>query len=389
MVNRVKMKLQESKIEDLIALRRALHRNPELSGKEKSTAGHILKFISAYEPDKIIDGLGGNGIAFVFNGEKPGPTLMFRSELDALPIDEINDFKHRSQYKNIGHKCGHDGHMSIVSGLGVLLSESKIAKGRVILLYQPAEETGEGAEWVLSDPKFRELQPDYIFALHNLPGFPVNSVITKEEHFASASKGMIIKLTGKTSHAAEPENGISPAFAVSDLIKALVNLPEKTKELKDFSLATLINVNLGERAFGTSPGYAEVMATLRSYRNDDIDILTEKAVDLVKEASTKYRLKHEIEWTEEFPATINNKDALACVDKAIEKLELKNIRIDKPFNWSEDFGHFTNKFSGALFGLGSGESHPQLHNPDYDFPEELIPTGIQIFYAIAKEFGVI
>jgi amidohydrolase len=383
------MILKNDQLDSLINLRRSLHKTPELSGKEKVTPERIRNFISQFEPDEIVEYLGGNGLAFVFKGNEPGPTLMFRSELDALPIDEINDFEYRSKYKNIGHKCGHDGHMSIISGLGVLLSDSKIVKGKIILLFQPAEETGEGAEWILQDKKFENLQPDYVLALHNLPGFPKSSVITKPEHFASASKGMIIKLTGKTSHAAEPENGISPAFAVSDLIKALVNLPETTTELKDFALVTLINVNLGERAFGTSPGYAEVMATLRTYRNDDMDILTEKAVDLVKEASANYRLKQEIEWTEEFPATINHKETLEVVEKAASKLELKNIKIDKPFKWSEDFGHFTNKYNGALFGLGSGKNHPQLHNPDYDFPEELIRTGVEIFYEVLIEFGMI
>jgi len=376
------MKWEEIESE-LISLRRELHKYPELSGKENNTAERIIKFAEKFNPDDIIKNIGGNGLAVIFKGNQEGKTILIRCELDALPIEEENQFDYKSSNDGVSHKCGHDGHMAIVSGLIPILSENKIDKGRVILLYQPAEETGEGAEKILHDEKFKSIKPDYVFALHNLPGFEKNKIVIKENEFASASKGLIIKLYGKTSHAAEPEKGITPSLAVAELIQWLVELPQKEK-FDEFSLVTIIHAKIGERAFGTTPGYAELMATLRSYKNEDMVKLQKKAEEIIDDVATKNNLKNEIEWVEEFPSTVNDKYCVDVIKQSAEENNLDIELIDVPFRWSEDFGHFTQKFKGALFGLGSGINQPQLHNPDYDFPDDIILTGTKIFYSIIK-----
>lgn len=370
-------------ISELTKLRKELHKNPELSGKEKETAKRIKSFLKKHKPDEIIENLGGNGIAAVFNGKTEGPAVLFRCDLDALPISEENTFTHKSKNKGIAHKCGHDGHMTIISGLAQAIAKNRPQKGRVILLYQPSEENGMGAGYVLKDSKFDSIKPDYVYALHNLPGFPKKSIIINHSIFASASKGMIIRLFGKTSHAGEPENGNSPAIAMADLVKELTYLPDKG-DFENFTLATVIHARLGEIAFGTTPGYAEVMATLRAHTNEDMDKLSEKAIKLVEQHTKANKLTFETEWTEEFLATENNKQAVDIVEKAGKTNKLDIIKRKEPFRWSEDFSRFTKNYPGALFGLGAGENTPQLHNPDYDFPEEIIATGINVFYEIYK-----
>lgn len=372
-------------INELIKLRKTIHKNPELAGNERNTAKRITDFARKYKPDKIISGIGGNGLAVIFEGKDKGPTVLIRCELDALPITEINNFSYKSANKNVSHKCGHDGHMTIVTGLVPLLSENRFGRGRVVLLYQPAEETGEGAEWIIKDKKFKHIKPDFVFALHNLPGFEMGKILVRNREFAAASKGIIVKLTGKTSHAAEPEKGINPATAVSEIISGLGNLPDNISGLKDFSLVTIIHAKIGERAFGTSPGYAEVMATLRTYKNEDMKILTRGAVSLIKKISRMYKLKSEISFTEEFPATVSDSSCVNLVRNAAKENSLKIRTIQKPFRWSEDFGHFTDQFKGALFGLGSGKKQPALHNPDYDFPDNIIKPGVAVFYSIIKQ----
>ena len=372
-------------LSELIKFRKEIHKNPDISGDEKNTAKRVIKFAKKFHPDQIISNIGGNGLAVVFKGKIKGPTILIRCELDALPISESNNFKYKSTKENVSHKCGHDGHMTIVSGLIPLLSKNKIKKGKVVLLYQPAEETGEGAEWILKDKKFKSITPDFVFALHNLPGFEEKKILVRENEFAAASKGMIIKLTGKTSHAAEPEKGKNPAPAVAEIITGLNSLPGGTKALKDFSLVTIIHSIIGERAFGTSPGYAEVMATLRSFKNGDMKLLSEEAVKCAKKISKKYKLKAEISFTEEFPATVNERNCTALIKKVAKENNLKIENLKTPFRWSEDFGHFTNLFKGALFGLGSGKNHPALHNPDYDFPDEIIKPGILVFYSLINK----
>jgi amidohydrolase len=377
--------LRNDSLNELIKLRKSIHSEPELAGEEKSTVEKVIKFISKFSPDETIKNIGGNGIAFIFKGKEEGASVLFRCELDALPIQEINDFDYISKFKNKGHKCGHDGHMTVLAGLAEQVSSNKDFKGKVILLFQPAEETGEGAGRMINDAKLSKIKPDYVFAFHNLPGYELNSILIRKGSFASASKGMIIKLTGKTSHAAEPENGINPSFAVAEIIKKLLLLPEKLKNKNDFILVTIIHASIGERAFGTSAGYAELMTTLRAFRNDDMRSLISESEEIVKKIASDQKLKVEISYTEEFPATINDNECVEIIKHAAEKNNFSISEIKTPFRWSEDFGHFTEKYKGGLFGIGSGENHPQLHNPDYDFPDEIIPVGVTIFHTIMNE----
>lgn len=372
-------------LQKIIKLRHELHKYPEPSDSEAQTALRIINFMEAYHPDQILTELGGHGVAVVFKGEAEGPSVLFRCELDALPIDDLIDKDYRSQNAGVGHKCGHDGHMAIIAGLADAFSKNKPKAGQVILLFQPSEENGQGAYRVVNDTKFNQLKVDYAFALHNLPGIKKGSVLLGERNFASASKGMIIKLTGKTSHAGEPENGNSPAIAMANIVKELTFLPQKENTFSDFTLVTVIHARLGEIAFGTTPGYAEVMATLRSYTNSDMEVLTKLAEKIAVENAKNSELKYDISYVEEFPAAINNTKLVHQLEKVAGENNIEYKYLENPYKWSEDFAHFTLKFPGALFGLGSGLDQPQLHNPDYDFPDEIIENGVKMFYRIYNQ----
>ena len=372
-------------LEKIKILRHELHKYPELSDSEAQTALRIINFMESYQPDQLITEIGGHGIAVVFKGEKKGPSVLFRCELDGLPIDDLIDESYRSQNKGVGHKCGHDGHMAILAGLADVFSKNRPKAGNVILMFQPSEENGQGAYRVVNDERFKQLKVDYVFALHNLPGYEKGTVVLGEKNFASASKGMIIKLKGKTSHAGEPENGNSPGIAMADIVKELTFLPQKENVFGDFTLVTIIHSRLGEIAFGTTPGYAEVMATLRSYTNSDMEVLTREAEKIAQDNAQKSNLGIEISYVEEFPATINNNSLVEQLNLVAETYQIPVKSLDKPFRWSEDFAHFTLKFPGVLFGLGSGVDQPQLHNPDYDFPDDIIENGVKMFYGIFQQ----
>ncbi len=372
-------------LKELITLRKHFHKHPELSHKEHQTSEKLLEEIQKTNPDDLIHSLGGHGILAVYSGKEKGPVVLFRTDIDALPIEEENDFDYKSKKPGVSHKCGHDGHMTMMLGLARKIAEDRPKKGKVLLLFQPAEEVGEGADLVIKDKKFT-FSPDYAFALHNLPGFKKGEIILKEGGFASASTGMIIRFKGKTSHAGEPENGRSPVIAMSRMMEYLTNLPSLYQGFKDFVLVTVIHARLGERAFGTTPGYGEVMATLRATKDEDIDLLKGLAEGYAEEQGDEFGLKIDFEYVEVFPATNNHKEAVEMIKKSASKNQLEVHTIDKAFRWSEDFGHFTRMSKGAMFGLGSGEDHPQLHNPDYDFPDEILETGIETFYQIYKQF---
>jgi len=373
------------KTDHLIKFRKELHSYPEIAHQEKSTAERLRRYISRFKPDRIITGLGGHGIAFIFKGQQPGKKILFRADLDALPIKEISERPYRSVYNDRAHLCGHDGHMTILTGLAELLDSNRPLKGEIILLFQPSEETGEGAALVLNDKKFgKEIQPDYVFALHNLPGYPEKSIIINENIFSSASVGLTVSLHGKSSHAAEPSKGNSPVKALSQIIDSLYNIQGDNTLFKDFVLGTVIHINLGEKRFGTSPEYGEISMTLRAYRDDDMEVLRNRILKSVIGICEKEKIKCEYEWKEEFLSLKNDPYPVQIIRSAAENLDIKTQEMDVPFKWSEDFSHFTKAFPGAMFGLGAGIDHPALHNSDYDFPDEVIATGINMFFNIYR-----
>lgn len=370
-------------ISDIRALRHELHQHPELSNQEYQTAERISHFFKDLNPDQEVR-VGKTGRAFVFSGRKPGKTVLFRAELDALPVREQSSKPYQSLSHGVAHVCGHDGHMAILAGLAKRVALERPVHGRVVLLFQPAEEVEQGARDVVEDPRFRRIEPDWVFALHNIPGAALHEVIVRECSFAAASKGMTIQLHGKTSHAAEPENGISPASAISRIIPKLHDLTAEPNRFKDLTLLTIIHIRMGEVSFGTSPGYAEIMVTLRSFENDDMDTLTSLAVQTVRQIAEEEKLGCDISFNEVFPATVNDPRCNLWVRQAAESLNLSVTEREQPFKWSEDFAYFTQKYPGALFGLGAGLNQPQLHNPNYDFPDAILETGINLFHTVYR-----
>ncbi|MFZ0613682.1 MAG: amidohydrolase [Desulfobacterales bacterium] len=366
----------------LTTLRRNLHRNAELSGQERDTAALVREFIRQHSPcAETVTGLGGSGLAFCYPGRSAGPTVMFRAELDALPISETSALPHHSRTPGVAHKCGHDGHMAILAGLGVLLHRQPPRRGRAVLLFQPAEETGAGALQIINDPKFARLSPDLIFALHNVPGHPAGGILVKEGTITCASVGMLIGLSGKSAHASHPEQGLSPAAAMCEIMRRFPLLPQNSA-MKGFGLVTLVHACLGEEAVGTAPGEARVLATLRAETNEDLERLKERAAETAGACARAERLGWTVEWKEYFAAGINDTGAVDAIALAAVQSGLRLDWLAKPFRWSEDFGQFSSKISGAMFALGAGEQTAPLHSPDYDFPEKLIAPGLKVFWNI-------
>lgn len=379
------MTLCPSDIADLTALRHDLHRHPELSGQEAQTARRILAALDRHAPDHTLTDLGGHGIAAIYLGADPGPTVLFRAELDALPIHEISDSAHRSAYPGTAHLCGHDGHMTILMGLARILSRQRPARGRVVLLFQPAEETGAGAQAVIADPEFGSVSPDFAFSLHNMPGLPLGHVGLVEGPVNCASRGLRATLSGKTAHASEPENGTSPMEALCSLMPALTALGHGTTRDADFALVTVTHASMGAAAFGVAPGDATLMATLRTLTDDRMEALCTTALDLLNDTATRHGLTADHSFHDIFLHCENHPEATAHIRNALEALGISHDGSGLPMRASEDFGRFGHAAKSAMLFLGAGTQHAALHNPDYDFPDDLIPIGTRIFARIARD----
>jgi len=362
----------------LFDLKQKLFNHPEKSNEEVITSEILIDFFSTLKPDQVIKNIGGNGLAFVFNGKEKGPRIMFRAEMDAIPVNAKNGNQSIKQY---AHLCGHDGHMTILAGLGKYISENKLNRGKVILLYQPAEEIGIGANNVLNDEKFKAISPNYVFGFHNLPGSPLNSIITKEGIFSAASAGLKLKFNGIGIHAAYAQSGINPLKAVARVILEFEELANKDI-FKDLCRITFIGVDTGEINFGTSPGEASLYITVRAFRSDDFEMLLKTLEKTAREIASDEGLTFRMSLEDEFASINNHTECVNIISHATHRNGLDFVQQKKPNLWSEDFSQFTDNYAGAMFCLGAGENASPLHTPEYHFPDELIETGVKMLISI-------
>ena len=306
--------------------------------------------------------------------------------MDAVAVQEPDDMLYHSQNPGVAHKCGHDGHTTILLRFAQMLSEHPLTKGRVLLLFQPAEEDGSGAKAVMDTKVLDYYKIDKAFALHNIPGYPASAVLCKEGSFTCAVVSVSISLTGKTSHAAEPQKGISPIPATLSIVDKLLRWNNTDIQSDDYFLSTIVEIHVGEEAYGVSAGNSVIRATLRAKTDKLLHQHAQQLKELVAtECERTPDLQHEMEWLEPFSANENDSQSVSLIKSAAIRNDLPYIELQTPFSWGEDFGLFTQQYKGALFGLGAGENCAPLHSPRYDFPDEVIETGATLFYMIAEE----
>lgn len=363
--------------EDLLCtFRKTLHSVPEPAHHELRTAAIVRSFVGHYAPDELIADLGGHGVAAVFAGDGPGPTVLVRCELDALGCASAGSFAPQA-----AHRCGHDGHMAITSGLAPRFCHRRPARGRLVLLYQPAEETGEGALNVIRDPKFEAIRPDYAMALHNLPGVPVDTVVLRPGTFSCASVGLVLTLHGVAGHAAEPALAKSPRAVLAGLLQRLVAL-DRTDE-QGLRMLTVTHAQLGTPSFGITPGDAQLYCTMRATTPTDLDQLKAEAIAIATELTAAADIGLEVAWFDAFPATGSSEALVELLRRTAESQELAVEERAYPLRWSEDFGHFSDVCETLYFGLGIGET-PPLHHPEYRFHDPSVVTGVRLFEGMVR-----
>ena len=277
-----------------------------------------------------------------------------------------------------GHYCGHDGHSSILAGLALYLDKGKTELNRdVYFIFQPAEETGQGAKLCL--PLLEEKKIGEIYGLHNIPGYPKNHILIKEGTFACASTGIEIRMTGTPSHAAYPEAGKNPGFALAKLLLEVEKLTEQVNETRGFVRMTLIGMEIGSDSYGVSASDGVLRLTVRGERECVFEEYVTAIKELAKERAKEENLALAIHEIERFPATENHTDSVKKLRACAAKQGLPVTELKEPMRWSEDFGYYLQKTEGAFFGIGDGEDHVQLHTEQYEFPDEIIETAVRMF----------
>ena len=259
-------------------IRHDLHNHPGVSGEEHYAHDLIAHQLPLYHPDKVFHHVGGFGIIAVWGTNPSHPTIAIRGDIDALPI---------------GHRCGHDGHTTILLQLAEYIAQRGYPDGRnVLLIFQPEEETGLGAQKIIDAQILQQYNIRAIYGLHNLPGFPLGTVILNRHTFAAASTGIIYRLTGRATHASTPEKGINPGLAIAEIIQQFNRFNSDPNALgDDFRQATLICIRHGEEAFGTSAGNADIMFTLRAFTNDTMEHFIADANSTVAQIASRHHLQ--------------------------------------------------------------------------------------------------
>lgn len=370
--------MNEKNLELAVKLRHELHRNPELSNHETWTKRRLIDFLKTHTKLEIVD----RGLWFyaVYRAGEGKRNIAFRADFDAIPMQESIDIPHASQNPGVSHKCGHDGHSAALAAFALEIDQLGADKN-VFFLFQHAEETGDGAAQCAVFIKENGIHE--IFAYHNGSGLPLRSVGVIDGTSHCASKGMTIHMEGIPSHASAPELGRNPAFAIAKIIDAIPGLiaPEKNKGMV---LCTVIQVDVGERAFGVSASKGDLLLTIRALYESEMDRLQDSLEKLAKALAAEYGLTVSFSYNDVFPETSNHKESSdkirrVCRDKGFELVE-----VDEAHRGSEDFGHFLKETKGAICFIGNGEDYPAVHTANYDFRDEIIETAVELFKGLVE-----
>lgn len=359
------------RLDKIIALRKHLHQIPEASMHEVQTKKVLMQFLKENTDCFVVD----KGEWFYAvrraTSEPTQPPIAFRADMDAVCGADGKP----------GHYCGHDGHSSILCGVAMYLAEQNLSLTRdVYLIFQPAEEIGQGAK--LCKTLICEKNIAEIYGLHNIPGYPLQQILVRKQTFACASTGLAIRMKGVPSHAAYPEAGRNPAIPFANLLSALGQLTDDIRKQNEFVLMTVIGMDIGSANYGVSASEGELRLTVRAERQHVFDAYLESIQRLVEQYACKGGFSYTIEEIERFPATENSQNGVERICDAAKKMNLKVSELEQPMRWSEDFGYYLQETTGAFFGIGDGKDHAQLHMAEYEFPDAIIETGIAMFVAL-------
>lgn len=378
-------------LEHILHLRHTLHEHPERSGSEQETMRRIAAFLMELPGWKVLTDLGGFGVWAYLDGGRPGSHTALRAELDALPITENTGLPYASRHPGTGHHCGHDGHMATLCGVAQQLTSdpsfnARSFRGRISLLFQPAEETGEGAATMIKALREVDFQADRILAMHNIPGQPLGTVLVRSGTMLVASSGAEITFMGVPSHAAEPEKGVHPWPAVRALTDEVLGWGSTLVPLDQQAKITLVGSQLGGPHFGTSPAEAQVWFTLRAYDTALLDDMKVRLLNRASDLGHIYGLQSNVHFTEEFEATVNDPSLVEDVRATAAEQGVPVSLLHHPYSYSEDFGRFAALAPTLFFGMGAGEHHPALHSDQYDYPDALLPRSIILFLRLLKRY---
>ena len=369
---------------EMISWRHHFHENPELAYKEFNTSKKVVELLKEFGITEIEEGIGKTGVvATLENGT--GKTIGLRADMDALPIFEENkNKKYKSKCDGKMHACGHDGHTTMLLGAAKYLSETKNFKGKVVLIFQPAEEGFAGAKAMIDDGLLERYPINEIYGMHNMPGLEAGVLAIESGPRLAAADNFVIEIIGKGAHGAMPSNSIDPIVCGASIIQNLQHIVSRNSDPKETLVITVASFNSGH-ANNVIPKSASLSGTIRYY-NDKIGVLAKKRFfEVINSTCDAFGAKVDINFQKGYPATINHKkQSEFAYDSAKKIVGNKASSSQAPMMGSEDFSYFLKKVPGCFAWIGNGPS-ASLHNPKYDFNDSVLSIGSSFLASIAED----
>ena len=372
--------------EEMTGWRRELHSRPELAFQEKWTSDFVAEKLESFGLP-IHRGLAGTGVvATLKNGE--GPSIGLRADMDALPLLEKNQFGHRSQNEGKMHACGHDGHTTMLLGAASVLAESPSFRGTVHFIFQPAEEGGGGGNVMVKEGLFEKFPVDAVYGMHNWPGMEPGEIGVHNGTVLAANDAFDLEIQGKGGHAAMPDLCIDSILAASQVVSALQSVVSRGINPVDSAVVTVTQIHAGD-AYNVIPDSVKLCGSIRTFKKEVREKVISTMESVVNGVASGLGASAELRIKQGYPATINTAQEAQKAASAAARVvgETKVILDADPSTGSEDFAYMLQARPGCYIWLGNGnrDGGCMLHNPHYDFNDEILPIGTSYWVSLVEQ----
>ena len=372
--------------EELTAIRRDIHRHPELAYEETRTSDIVAEQLQSYGIE-IQRGLAKTGVVGTLKAGTANKSIALRADMDALPIQESNDFGHKSVHDMKMHACGHDGHTTMLLGAAKYLSATREFDGIVHFIFQPAEEGAGGARVMIEEGLFDKFAIAAVYGMHNWPLLGVGKFAMRSGPIMAAADTFDIVVTGKGTHAAMPHTGIDPVPIGAEIVSALQTLVSRTTDPLDSAVLSVTQFQAGD-AYNVIPETATLRGGVRTLREDTRQAMEAAMERIVSGICEAHGARYDFTYTRGYPPTVNAEEETAnAAAAAADVVGKENVQTDiAPVMGSEDFSYMLEKKPGSyiFIGNGDGEGSCMVHNPGYDFNDEVLTIGARYWSRLVE-----
>jgi len=376
---------------ELVHIRRDIHAHPELGFEETRTSQLVADKLAEWGIE-VHRGLAKTGVVGVVRGRKDsgGRAIGLRADMDCLPMHESGDVPHRSTIAGRMHACGHDGHTTMLLGAARYLAQTRNFDGTVNLIFQPAEEGGGGGRVMVEEGLFAKFPCDAVYAIHNWPGMPAGTIAVRPGPMMAATDEVKLKITGRGGHAALPHFAVDPVVITAQVITALQTIASRNANPLDALVVSLCSMQTSQLgAFNIIPAHVELVGTVRTFSAQMRDLAERRIKEIVPAVAQALGGTAQVDYRRGYPATVNTEAEAQFAARVGEKVfGAGNVVTDgEPTMGGEDFAYMLQARPGAYVFLGQGGQQGGcfLHNPTYDFNDEVIPLGAGYLAALAEE----